>query len=132
MALELDPNPKSKTFGADFLVAQTVTVNVEGRDVPFQLKSMVVDHLRQLCKNVGVINCGSSNKFDCQKSLATFFKYQDELERKGLTPTSTTSQLTSTICRSVNVVFSEQFVDDFFSVVNDRMARREHETKKYI
>jgi hypothetical protein len=129
MALELDPNPKSKTFGAEFLVAQTITVNVEGRDVPFKLNSMVVDHLRQLCRNVGVLNCGSSNKFDCRKSLASFFKYQDELERKGLTATSTASRLTSTICRAVNVVFSEQFVDDFFSV-NDRMARREHETKK--
>jgi hypothetical protein len=129
IALELDPNPRSKTFGAEFLVAQTVTVKVDGRDVPFQLKSMIVDHLRQLCKNVGVINCGSYNKFDCRKNLATFFAYQDELERKGLTATSTASRLTSTICRAVNVVFSEQFVDDFFSV-NDRMARREHETKK--
>jgi hypothetical protein len=62
MALELDPNPKSNTFfGSEFLVAQTVTVKVKDRDVPFQLKSVVVDHLHQLSKNVGVVNCGSSN-----------------------------------------------------------------------
>ena len=62
--------------------------------------------------------------------MATFIKYQDELQQKGLTATSTASRLTSTICRIVNVVFSEQFVDEFLSV-NDRMSRRDHETKKH-
>ena len=129
LALELDPNPRSKNYGAESLVAQTVTVHVENREVVVDLKTLIVDHLRQLCKNVGAVNCGSANKFDCRKALATYIKYQDELERKGLTATSTASRLTSTICRAVNVVFSEQFVDDFFSV-NDRMSRRNHETKK--
>ena len=129
LALELDPNPRSKNYGSESLVAQTVTVHVENREVVVDLKTLIVDHLRQLCKNVGAVNCGSANKFDCRKALATYIKYQDELERKGLTATSTASRLTSTICRAVNVVFSEQFVDDFFSV-NDRMSRRNHETKK--
>ena len=129
LALELDPNPKSKNYGSESLVAQTVTVNFENREVVVDLKTLIVDHLRQLCKNVGAVNCCSANKFDCRKALATYFKYQDELERKGLTATSTASRLTSTICRAVNVVFSEQFVDDFFSV-NDRMSRCNHETKK--
>ena len=61
--------------------------------------------------------------------MATFIKYQDELQQKGHTATSTASRLTSTLCRIVNVVFSEQFVDKFLSV-NDRMSRRDHETKK--
>jgi hypothetical protein len=70
MALELDPNPKRKTFGSEFLVAQAVTVNVKGRDVPFQLKSMVVGHLRrQLCKNVGVVNCGSGSTMEGETTM---------------------------------------------------------------
>lgn len=128
-ALELDPNPRSKYYGSESLVAQAVAVNVDNREVVVDLKTLVVDHLRQLCKNIGVVNCGSANKFDCRKALATYIKYQDELERKGLTATSTASRLTSTICRAVNVVFSDQFVDDFFTV-NDNMSRRDHETKR--
>jgi hypothetical protein len=129
LALELDPNPRSKYYGTESLVAQTVTVDVDNREVVVDLKTLVVDHLRQLCKNVGAVNCGSANKFDCRKAIATYIKYQNELERKGLTASSTASRVTSTICRAVNVVFSEQFVDDFFKV-NDRMSRRDHETKK--
>ena len=129
LALELDPNPRSKSYGSECLVAQTVRVNVNNGEVIVDLKILIVDHLRRLCKNVGVVNCGSANKFECRKALATFIKYQDELERKGLTATSTASRLTSTICRAVNVVFSEQFVDSFFSV-NDRLSRRDNESKK--
>ena len=91
MALDLDPNPRSKNYGSEFLVAQTVTVNVKNREVVVDLKTLIVDHLRQLCKNVGAVNCGSANKFDCRKALATYIKYQDELKRKGLTATSTAS-----------------------------------------
>ena len=60
--LEVDPNPKSKHYGSEcLLVAQTVTVrNPNNEDVTFDLKTLVVDHLRQLYKNVGVMNCGIS------------------------------------------------------------------------
>ena len=89
-ALELDPNLMSKNYGSESLVAhQTVTVNVDNSEVVVDLKALVVDRLRQLCKNVGVVNCGSANKFDCRKALATYIKYQDELERRGLTATPT-------------------------------------------
>jgi hypothetical protein len=130
LALELDPNPRSKNYGSECLVAKTVTVNVDNREVIVDLNTLAVDHLRILCKNLGVANCGNANKFECRKGMATFIKYQDELQQKGLTATSTASRLTSTICRIVNVVFSEQFVDEFLSV-NDRMSRRDHETKKH-
>ena len=103
LALELDPNPRSKNYGSESLVAQTVTVNVENREVVVDLKTLIVDHLRQFCKNVGAVNCGSANTFDCQKALATYIKYQEELELKGLTATSTASRLASTICHAVNV-----------------------------
>ena len=61
LAIEVDPNPKSKHYGSECLVAQTVTVrNPNNEDVTFDLKTLVVDHLRQLYKNVGVMNCGIS------------------------------------------------------------------------
>jgi hypothetical protein len=130
LAFEVDPNPKSKHYGSECLVAQTVTVmNPNNEDVTFDLKTLVVDLLRQLCKNVGFMNCGNANKFECRKGLATFISYQDELDRNGISVTSTAARLTSTLCRAVNVVFSEHFVKDFFSV-NDKHTRRTHETKK--
>lgn len=70
LALELDPNPRSKYYGTESLVAQTVTVDVDNREVVVDLKTLVVDHLHQLCKNVGAVNCGSANKFDCRKAIA--------------------------------------------------------------
>ena len=128
MALEVDSNPKSKTFGTEFLVVQTVNVIVNEKEVKFDLRTLVVDHLRRLCKNVGVINCGSFNKFDCRKALATFLKYQDKLHNQGLSASSAAARLTSTIIRAVNVVFSDHFRDDFLSV-NDRKSRRDHELR---
>ena len=130
LALEVDPNPKSKHYGSECLVAHTVRVkNVDNEDITVDLKTLVVDHLRQLCKNVGVMNCGNANKFECRKGLATFISYQDELDRRGISATSTAARLTSSLCRGVNVVFSEHFVKDFFSV-NDKHSRCDHETKK--
>jgi hypothetical protein len=131
LALELDPNPKSKYFGSECLVAQTVTVKDDdtGEEILYDLKPLVLDHLRQLCRNVGVCNAGSMNKFELRKALAAFINYQNELDRKGISATSTASRLTSTICRAVNVVFSENFVKDFMSI-NDRHSRQSHETHK--
>jgi hypothetical protein len=131
IALELDPNPKSKFFGSECLVAQTVTVKDHdtGEEILYDLKPLVLDHLRRLCRNVGVSNTGSLNKFELRKALAAFIHYQNELDRKGISTTSTASRLTSTLCRAVNVVFSENFVKDFMSI-HDRHSRQSHETHK--
>ena len=37
-ALELDPNPRSKYYGSESLVAQAVAVNVDNREVVVDLK----------------------------------------------------------------------------------------------
>ena len=70
LALELDPNPKSKYFGSECLVAQTVTVKDDdtGEEILYDLKPLVLDHLCQLCRNVGVCNTGSMNKFELRSS----------------------------------------------------------------
>jgi hypothetical protein len=92
LALEVDYNKKSAYFGHKELVAISVMVSIDNVEKVIDLKTMILDHLHQLCKNVG-----SSNKFEIHKSLASYFKYLDEKEKKGLAPTSITSQLTSTI-----------------------------------
>ena len=69
LALEIDSNPKSKTFGKEFLTAQSVRLPSSSSDEPavnFDLKSLTVDHLRKLCTNIGIVNCGSHNKFNCR------------------------------------------------------------------
>ena len=121
LALEVDHNKKSAYFGREELVAMSVTVTIDNVETVIDLKTMILDHLHQLCKNVGVKNVGSSNKFEIRKSLASYFKYLDELEKKGLAPTSIVSQMTSTILQAVNVVFTELFIEDF-KKVNDRKS----------
>ncbi len=92
------------------------------------LKSLFTIPLRTLCKNLGIANCGSKNKYELRKGIALFFSYQDKLEANGLKPSSHAGRLTSTICRAINVVFSEQFIESF-KTVNDLKNRRNHETR---
>ena len=77
---------------------------------------------------MGITNCGSRNNFNCQEAIAAYFRYEDTLDTNGMKPTSHASRLTSTICRAINVVFSEEFIEDF-KTVNDRKARKDHESK---
>jgi hypothetical protein len=129
LALEVDANPKSQTYGQSFLCVQSVLVpNEEGIDTPYDLKSLFTVPLRTLCKNLGIANCGSKNKFELRKAIALFFTYQDKLEANGLNPSSHAGRLTSTLCRAINVVFSEQFIESF-KTVNDLKNRRDHETR---
>jgi hypothetical protein len=98
LALELDPNTKSKYFGSECLLTETVTIKEDDTEekIVYDLKPLVLDHLRQLCRNVGVCNTGSMNKFELRKALAAFINYQNELDQKGISATSTASRLTST------------------------------------
>lgn len=124
-ALECDPNPKSKTYGKEYNVVQKVKVN--DNDEYFDLTTLNQDQIRMLCRNIGVTNCGSSSKFVCRKTIASYLLYRESLQKVGLAPTSHSSRVTSTVCRAVNVVFSSQFLDDFLKV-NDRKNRQDHES----
>jgi hypothetical protein len=128
MVLRLsDTNRKSKNYGQENLVAQTVKVTVNFRDIIVNLKVLTVSHLRQLCKNLGIMNCGSLSKYEIRRARATYFSYQERLEKNGMLPSSAASRMTSTVCCAVNIIFSEQFIEDF-KQVNDRKTRRDHET----
>jgi hypothetical protein len=64
LALEVDSNPKSKRYNQELLVAQSVKVTTNGVERIVDLTGLVLDHLRRLAKNLGVMNCGSLNKYD--------------------------------------------------------------------
>jgi hypothetical protein len=127
ITLEADPNQKSGTYGTEFPAVQAISVQVDGEEEEFSAHTLTVDQFRIMCKNVGVSNCGSKNKFQCRTAIARHFRFLDDLDKRGLKPTSHASRVTSTVCRAVNVVFSDQFFEDFKNV-NDRKDRRDHET----
>ena len=127
-ALEVDPNPKSSTYGKSFLCVHAVLVpSEEDANKTFDLKNLFTLPLRTLCRNMGITNCGSKNKFECRRAITAFLNYQEKLEANGLKPRSHAGRLTSTLCRAVNVVFNEQFIESF-KTVNDAKTRRDHET----
>ncbi|KAI2490486.1 hypothetical protein MHU86_24083 [Fragilaria crotonensis] len=122
--------------------------NNDSETILFDLKTLVIDHLRRFCKNVGVLNCGSLNKFDCRKALAKFLKIKDPQHhyhhhqedntlddemRLSARRVAATARLTSTILRAVNVVFSDKFRNDFLRCVminnkdNGRKRTRDHD-----
>ena len=94
----------------------------------FDLKALLTPPLWTLSRNLGIANCGSKNKFECRRAMiAAIFSYQEKLETNELGPRSHAGDLTSTICRAVSVVLSNQFIESF-KTVNDTKTRRDHET----
>jgi hypothetical protein len=131
LVLDIDSNSKSKGFGKEFLTAQSVRLQPTSANQPeviFDLKSLTVEQSRNLCVNLGIVNCGSQNKFNCRKAITRYFRYQDALDVNGMKPTSHASRLTSTICQAVNVDFGAEFIEEF-KIVNDRKSRKDHETQ---
>jgi hypothetical protein len=61
--------------------------------------------------------------------LADILDYQKRLDACGPHPASNAARITSTIYRAVNVVFGEEFIDEFL-MVNDCMSRMDHETAR--
>lgn len=104
---------KSKHFGLDQLVAQSVAVQINHVDRVVELNTLVLDHLRQLCKNLGMRHVGLLSKFKIQKSIAVCFDSMDNTETNGISPaTIASSRRASTFLRLVNVTFGEQFIED--------------------
>lgn len=125
--MEIDEGRKSPNFGKEFLVVSTVRVtNKNGEEVVIDLNNLLLDHLRKLASNCGVEKYSSLSKFDCRKAMALFFQYQDKLQKQGGHPRTNAAKETSSICRAVNIVFSEMFVTQFLTL-NDRKTRKDHE-----
>jgi hypothetical protein len=75
----LDKNEKSKINGKEFLIAQAVRLGGDGTAL-FELNQLTIDQIRRLCRNLGILSCGSQNKFDCLKTIALYFSYKNNLE----------------------------------------------------
>ena len=91
------------------------------------LDHLSTDQVHLYARNIGVPNLGLKNKFVCHFAIASHFKFQHQLSNFGLSPTAWANQTTANICRAVNVIFSEQFIEDL-KKVNDRKSRVDHES----
>ena len=93
---------------------------------------VVLDHLTtdQVClfaRNIGAPNLGSKNKFVCRLAMALHFEFQHQLSSFGLSPTARANQTTANVCRAVNVIFSNEFIEEL-KKVNDKKSRADHES----
>ena len=123
---ELDPHSKSKTYGKSMHVVSRVKGIEPNND------NIVLDHLTtdQVClfeRNIGVPNLGSKNKFVCHLAMASHFEFQHQLSSFCLSPTARANQTTANVCRAVNVIFSNQFIEEL-KKVNNKKSRADHES----
>ena len=70
-------------------------------------------------RNMGVPGCFSKSKFLCHVAIANHFDFHNRLGKYGLSPTPQANQTTSNLCRAINVVFSDNFVNSL-KMVNDQ------------
>ena len=124
---ELDPHSKSKTYGKSMCVVSRVKgIKPNDDDIIF-LDHLTTDQVRLFARNVGVPNLGSNNKFVCRLAMVSHFEFQHQLSSFGLSPTARANQTTANVCRAVNVIFSNQFIEEL-KKVNDKKSRADHES----
>jgi hypothetical protein len=119
-------NDNLPTFNKLIDVAKTIKID---DNLSFEINDLSIDQIRVLCKKIGMRYCGNRPKLECRILIADHFKFHDTIAHHNLKPTWYASKVTSSICRVVNVVFSESFVEDF-KKVNDRKSRQDHETAR--
>ena len=123
---ELDPHSKSKTYGKSMCVVSRVK-GIKQNDDDVVLDHLTTDQVRLFARNIGVPNLGSKTKFVCCLAMASHFKFQHQLSSFGLSPTAWANQTTANICRAVNVIFSDQFIEEL-KKVNDKKSWADHES----
>ena len=127
MLEELDPHSKSKTYGKSLHVVSRIKGSGQN-DEDIVLDQLTTDQAHLFARNSGVPNLGSKNKFVCHLAIALHFEFQQQLSNFGLSPTAWANQTTANVCRAVNVIFSEQFIEDL-KKVNDRKSWADHESR---
>ena len=123
---ELDPHSKSKTYGKSMLVVSRVE-GIEQNDNNVVLDHLTIDQVCLFARNIGVPNLGSKNKLVCHLAMASHFEFQHQLSSFSLSPTARANQTTANVCRAVNVIFSDQFIEEL-KKVNDTKSRADHES----
>ena len=126
MSEELDPHSKSKIYGKSLHVVSRVK-GIGQNDEDIVLDQLTTDQVCLFTRNIGVRNLGSKNKFVCHLAIVLHFKFQQQLSNFGLSPTAWANQTTASVCRAINVIFSEQFIKDL-KKVNDRKSQADHES----
>ena len=124
---ELDPHSKSKTYGKSMRVVSRVK-GIEQNDDDIVLDHLTTDQVCLFARNIGVPNLGSKNKFVCHLAMASHFEFQHQLSSFGLSPTARANQKTANVCRAVNVILSNQFIEEL-KKVNDRKSRADHKSR---
>jgi hypothetical protein len=110
----------------EVMVAFEVKLEEGGDSATFELNNLTLDHLRKLCKNVGVKYVNKCTKFQCRKALWVLAEYQQGRESGALTTTS--DKTTNNIIRITNIIFSHEFLDSFLAL-NDIKTRADHERR---
>ena len=123
---ETHPHPKSSTYGKPFCVMTSVKGKPPDESVVI-LNKLTTDQVCVFGRNMGVPGCFSKSKLLCCVAIAQHFDFCQQLGWYGLSPTAQVNQPISNLCRAINVVFSECFVNNL-KTVNDKKTRINHET----
>ena len=123
---ELNPHSKSKTYGKSMHVVSRVK-RIKRNDNNVVLDQLTTDQVCLVARNIGVPNLGSKTKFICHLTMASHFEFQHQLSIFGLSPTARANQTTANICRAVNVIFSNQFIEEL-KKVNDKKSQADHKS----
>ena len=123
---ELDPHSKSKTYGKSMCVVSRVK-GIKPNDDDVVLDHLTTDQVHLFARNIGVPNLDSKNKFVCHLAMVSHFEFQHQLSSFGLSPTAWVNQTTANVCRAVNVIFSDQFIEEL-KKVNDKKSQADHES----
>ena len=69
-AMEIDPNQKGYISGDEAPLESCVAQSIELEGENIDLRTLDVDQLQKLCRNVGATWTTSSTKFQCRKAIA--------------------------------------------------------------
>ena len=123
---EIDPHQRSPTYGKPFCVATSVKGKPPDNSVVV-LNKLTTDQVCVFGRNMGVPGCFSKSKFLCCVAIAHHFDFHSRLGKYGLSPTAQANKTTHNLCRAINVVFSDSFVNGL-KTVNDKKSQHDHET----
>ena len=116
---ETNPHQRSSMYGKPF----HVTTSVKGKppdNSMVVLNKLTTDQVHVFGRNMGVPGCFSKSKFLCHVAIANHFDFHNRLGKYGLSPTVQANQTTSNLCRAINVVLSDSFMNGLKTVNNKK------------
>ena len=117
---EIDPHQISSTYGKPFRIATSVKWKPPDNSL-IVLNKLTTDQDHVFGRNMGVPGCFAKSKFLCHVAIANHSDFHNRLGKYGLSPTARANQTTSNLCRAMNMVFSDSFVNGL-NTVNDKKS----------